>query len=74
MNVAYDSRGFLISLGSNCGDIPNTIGITGTPYIDGSTNIMYFFSKGYKNGAPTGSGTLKGTPRRLLPIIYLSHC
>ncbi|PMD59417.1 uncharacterized protein K444DRAFT_663834 [Hyaloscypha bicolor E] len=45
---------------SNCGDIPNTIGITGTPYIDGSTNIMYFFSKGYKNGAPTGSGTLNG--------------
>lgn len=38
------------SVDSNCGDIPNTIGITGTPYIDQSTNIMYLFSKGYKGG------------------------
>lgn len=35
---------------TNCGDIPNTIGITGTPIIDTATNIMYFFSKGYKGG------------------------
>lgn len=33
-----------------CGDIPNTVGITGTPIIDPNTDIMYFFSKGYKNG------------------------
>jgi hypothetical protein len=33
-----------------CGDIPNTVGITGTPIIDTATNIMYFFSKGYKGG------------------------
>jgi len=33
-----------------CGDIPNTIGITGTPYIDSATDIMYFYSKGYQNG------------------------
>ncbi|KAH9212453.1 hypothetical protein DL95DRAFT_304226, partial [Leptodontidium sp. 2 PMI_412] len=35
---------------SNCGDMPNTIGIAGTPVIDTATDIMYFFSKGYKNG------------------------
>jgi hypothetical protein len=35
---------------SDCGDIPNTVGITGTPVIDTATDIMYFFSKGYKNG------------------------
>ena len=34
---------------TNCGDIPNTVGITGTPIIDTATDIMYFFSKGYKN-------------------------
>ena len=30
-----------------CGDIPNTVGITGTPIIDPSTDIAYFFSKTY---------------------------
>jgi hypothetical protein len=38
------------SVDSNCGDIPNTVGITGTPIIDPATNTMYFFSKGYKGG------------------------
>jgi hypothetical protein len=33
-----------------CGDIPNTVGITGTPIIDPATDIMYLFSKGYKGG------------------------
>lgn len=33
-----------------CGDIPYTIGITGTPIIDPATDIMYLFSKGYKGG------------------------
>jgi hypothetical protein len=35
---------------TSCGDIPNTVGITGTPIIDSATDTMYFFSKGYKNG------------------------
>jgi len=35
---------------SNCGDIPTTIGITGTPFIDTATDIMYFYSKSYKGG------------------------
>ncbi|KAK0631126.1 hypothetical protein B0T17DRAFT_507543 [Bombardia bombarda] len=43
---------------SNCGDIPNWIGITGTPIIDPATSIMYLFSKGYKDG--TTSGTANG--------------
>jgi hypothetical protein len=38
------------SVDSNCADIPNTIGITGTPIIDSATEIMYFYSKGYKGG------------------------
>ncbi|KAH8885614.1 hypothetical protein GQ53DRAFT_845294 [Thozetella sp. PMI_491] len=47
------------SADSQCGDIPNTIGITGTPIIDPATDIMYFYSKGYKNGA-AGGGTING--------------
>jgi hypothetical protein len=35
---------------TDCGDIPNTVGITGTPIIDTATDIMYFFAKGYQNG------------------------
>jgi hypothetical protein len=35
---------------TNCGDIQYTVGITGTPIIDPTTDIMYFFSKGYQNG------------------------
>lgn len=30
--------------------MPNFIGIAGTPIIDPATDIMYFFSKGYKGG------------------------
>jgi hypothetical protein len=73
MNLGLDSKQSLISLGSNCADIPNTVGITGTPYIDGSTDIMYFFSKGYKNAAPTGSGTLNGTPKDFCPLSSFSN-
>ncbi|KAI8170668.1 hypothetical protein K4K49_010394 [Colletotrichum sp. SAR 10_70] len=43
---------------SNCGDIPNWVGITGTPIIDPATSIMYVFSKGYRDG--TTSGTANG--------------
>ena len=50
-----------LSTDSQCGDIPNTIGITGTPIIDPNTEIMYFYSKGYKNGASSG-GTINGLP------------
>jgi hypothetical protein len=35
---------------TSCGDIANTIGITGTPIIDPATDIMYFYSKSYKGG------------------------
>ncbi|CZS88993.1 uncharacterized protein RCO7_04645 [Rhynchosporium graminicola] len=43
-----------------CGDMPNTIGIAGTPVIDTATDIMYFFSKGYKNGQIGPQGTING--------------
>ncbi|KAM3075140.1 hypothetical protein ACMFMG_007402 [Clarireedia jacksonii] len=46
-----------------CTDIPDYIGIIGTPIIDPATSIVYFFSKGYKNGASSGgvaNGTLGG--------------
>ncbi|KAH6692719.1 hypothetical protein F5X68DRAFT_250938 [Plectosphaerella plurivora] len=35
---------------TNCGDIPNFVGITGTPIIDPATSIMYVMSKGYREG------------------------
>ena len=37
-----------------CTDIPYYIGIIGTPIIDPSTDTVYFFSKGYKDGAASG--------------------
>ncbi|KZL79134.1 wsc domain-containing protein [Colletotrichum incanum] len=46
------------ALDSNCGDIPDWIGVTGTPIIDPDTDIMYLFSKGYRDG--TASGTANG--------------
>src|SRR4051794_23760508 len=39
-----------------CNDIPGTIGISGTPTIDTSTEIMYFFSKGYLPNTRSGCG------------------
>jgi hypothetical protein len=45
---------------AECGDIPNMIGITATPVIDPNTNIMYFTSKGYKNGLAGPQGLLYG--------------
>ncbi|KAK3337398.1 hypothetical protein B0T19DRAFT_71530 [Cercophora scortea] len=44
---------------TSCSDMPNTVGITGTPYIDTARGTMYFFAKGYKNGASSG-GLSKG--------------
>jgi iron transport multicopper oxidase len=37
-----------------CGDLPDFIGIVGTPVIDPATETAYFFSKGYKGGASSG--------------------
>jgi iron transport multicopper oxidase len=37
-----------------CTDIPDYIGIIGTPIIDPNTDTVYFFSKGYKNNATSG--------------------
>jgi iron transport multicopper oxidase len=42
-----------------CYDIPNYIGIIGTPIIDPNTDTVYFFSKGYK-GAAAGGGMPNG--------------
>ena len=57
---------------SGCGDIPNTVGITGTPVIDPSTNIVYFFSKGYQGGAASG-GLLKGLLRGNVSICVIDR-
>ena len=37
-----------------CPDIPNFIGIIGTPVIDAATDTVYFFAKGYRGGAASG--------------------
>lgn len=42
-----------------CTDIPDFIGIIGTPVIDPNTNTAYFFAKGYQNQASSG-GLAKG--------------
>ncbi|KAL8990408.1 MAG: hypothetical protein Q9169_008129, partial [Polycauliona sp. 2 TL-2023] len=42
-----------------CTDMPDTIGIVGTPVIDPNTNTAYFFAKGYQNRAASG-GMPKG--------------
>jgi hypothetical protein len=35
---------------SGCGDLTPTVGVTGTPVIDASSNTAYFFSKTYVSG------------------------
>ncbi|KAI9790075.1 MAG: hypothetical protein M1816_005545 [Peltula sp. TS41687] len=42
-----------------CPDVPDFIGIIGTPVIDPKTETAYFFSKGYLNRASSG-GVLNG--------------
>jgi iron transport multicopper oxidase len=42
-----------------CGDTTG-IGITGTPFIDPATDIMYFYAKSYFNGQAGPQGTLEG--------------
>jgi hypothetical protein len=46
-----------------CGDIANTVGITGTPIIDPATDIMYFFSKSYKGGWLISRGKRAGADK-----------
>jgi iron transport multicopper oxidase len=41
-----------------CTDIPNFIGIIGTPILDPNTDTVYFFSKGYQNNATSGGVAL----------------
>ena len=43
-------------LPNQCSNIAPTVGITGTPVIDSSTNIAYFFSKAYLSGASGAIG------------------
>lgn len=45
---------------ATCGDVTNFYGIEGTPIIDPATDIMYFFSVGYKNQQPGSQGTING--------------
>ncbi len=44
---------------TECGNIANQVGIIGTPIIDAATEIMYFWSKSYRNGqvGPLGTPT-----------------
>ena len=42
-----------------CTDIPNFIGIIGTPVIDPASDTVYFFAKGYKGNA-AGGGVANG--------------
>ncbi|KUJ15855.1 uncharacterized protein LY89DRAFT_670394 [Mollisia scopiformis] len=48
-----------VSSDSNCND-GATVGITGTPIIDTTSNIMYLFTKGYCNGLPGPQGVING--------------
>ena len=54
---------------SDCGDIPNTIGIIGTPIIDPETDLMYFWSKGYLDGGAGPQGVANGSLCQ--PDLYL---
>ncbi|RKU48393.1 hypothetical protein DL546_009359 [Coniochaeta pulveracea] len=54
---------FLTSDLGGCNDIPNYIGITGTPIIDPATDIVYMVAKGYKDGS--GSGGMANAAYRM---------
>lgn len=64
---------FLVSDLAGCNDIPDFIGVTGTPIIDPVTETVYFFSKGYKGGAASGgilNGMIKHFVARYLDLTY----
>lgn len=45
---------------TQCGDIPNTVGIIGTPIIDSTTELMYFWAKSYIDGSSAAKGVPAG--------------
>ncbi len=53
-----------------CTDIPNYIGIIGTPIIDSNTDTVYLFSKGYAGGAASG-GVALGSQHALSLCYWL---
>ena len=50
-----------------CTDIPNYIGIIGTPVIDPASDTVYFFAKGYKGGA-AGGGVANGVYQWVITV------
>jgi hypothetical protein len=56
---------------SQCGDIPNTIGVVGTPIIDPATEIMYVWSKGYLNQRAGPQGVAQGMMSIEMPRPYM---
>jgi iron transport multicopper oxidase len=57
---------------TGCSDIPDFVGIIGTPVIDPDSDTVYFFSKGYANGASSG-GIVNGWWHGNLSI-YIIDC
>jgi len=57
-----------------CTDIPDWIGIIGTPIIDPNTDTVYLFSKGYEGGA-AGGGVALGSqhPTSLLLASFVTN-
>jgi hypothetical protein len=55
---------FLVrDLGNTCADITGTIGITGTPVVDPTTDTVYFWAKSYTSLAYEGLGYQNGEYR-----------
>lgn len=59
-----------------CTDIPNYIGIIGTPVIDPASDTVYFFAKGYKGGA-AGGGVANGVYQWVITVqvdMFPANC
>ncbi|KUI55535.1 Putative fungistatic metabolite [Cytospora mali] len=54
MNEEGEGPFSVAEFGGDCNDISDTIGITGTPIIDDSTETVYFWAKGYAAGTTSG--------------------